>query len=48
MRIQRRPIDHFRSLFGLVHRYKCILVIIAKWKGNIRKTLPKSVVSRQP
>lgn len=47
VRIQRRPIDHFRSLFGLVHRYKCISYH-CKWKGNIRKPPSKNVISREP
>ena len=47
VRIQRRPIDRFRSLFGLVHRYKCISYH-CKWKGNIRKTSPENVISREP
>jgi len=47
VRIQRRSIDHFRSLFGLVSRYKCISYD-CKWKGNIRKNLPGSVILIQP
>lgn len=42
VRIRRRSIDRFRSLFGLVYRYKCQN---CQWQGNIRKNQLKNVTT---
>ena len=34
MRIVRRPVDRFVSLFRAVHRYQCI-VLECGWQGNL-------------
>ena len=44
VRIPRRHIDHFRSLFSLVHRYKC-QNYHCQWQGNIRKDQLRNVTT---
>ena len=39
MRIARRPVDRFHSLFRLVHRYQCI-VLECGWQGNLPARAP--------
>jgi hypothetical protein len=39
MRIARRPVDRFHSLFRPIHRYQCI-VLECGWQGNLPSKAP--------